>query len=192
MEYKRMAKQVLVVFAAIYVSFIIQTSIFNRFAMAGIAPNLLLVVTVAFGYLHGRKSGLIIGFLCGILLDIFIGSFFGMNALIFMYIGYLNGFVRLFYFGDDVKFPMFLIAASDMLYGCAIFVTMFLMRRQMDFEFYLEHVIVPEAVYTVIVGIIIYFMIYLALRWADKQETNLNSSDLCVLADQLVEHLRKR
>ncbi|MBQ7678122.1 MAG: rod shape-determining protein MreD [Lachnospiraceae bacterium] len=170
MDRKMIMKTVLVVFGTIYFGFIIQTSIFNRIALAGITPNILLVITVAFGYLKGRKAGVVIGFVCGILLDVFIGSYFGMNALIFIYIGYLNGLVRLFYFGDDVKFPMLLIAVSDMLYGCIVFATMLLMRERYDFSFYFEHVIVPEAIYTVIVGIVVYMAIYAVIRWADKQE----------------------
>ncbi len=167
---KAALKYGIVIFGAVYLGFIIQTSIFNHFEMAGIIPNLLLAVTVAFGYLKGRKSGLFVGFLCGILLDIFIGDYFGMNALILMYIGYLNGMVRLFYFGEDVKFPLLIISVSDLLYGITIFAVMFLMRERSDFNFYLEHVIIPEAVYTVIVGIIVYYLIYLAIRWADKHE----------------------
>lgn len=170
MDRKMIIKSLLVVFGAIYFGFIIQTSIFNRLALAGIAPNLLLVVTVAFGYLKGRRAGVLVGFMCGILLDVFIGVYFGMNALIFIYIGYLNGLVRLFYFGDDVKFPMLLIAVSDILYGCVVFVAMLLMRERYDFSFYLEHLIVPEAIYTVIIGILVYMAIYTAIRWADKQE----------------------
>ncbi len=169
-NHKAAVKAVLVVFGSIYISFILQTSIFNHLEMAGIIPNLLLVVTVSFGYLKGRKAGIIVGFLCGMLLDIFIGTYFGMNALILMYIGYLNGTVRLFYFGEDVKFPLFIISLSDLLYGSFVFAVMFLMRERSDFYFYLEHVIIPEAVYTVIVGIIVYYLIYLAIRWADKHE----------------------
>ncbi len=168
--HKAVLKAVLVIFGSIYIGFILQTSIFNHLEMGGIIPNLLLVVTVVFGYLKGRKAGILIGFMCGLLLDIFIGSYFGMNALILMYIGYLNGTVRIFYFGDDIKFPLLIIAVSDLFYGCVVYAVLFLMRERSDFYFYLEHVIIPEAVYTVIVGIVVYYVIYLALSWADKHE----------------------
>ena len=169
-EAKSLFKISLVIFATLYLCFLIQTSVFNHFEMAGIEPNLILVSVVAFGYLKGRRFGLIVGFLGGLLLDMFIGSYFGMNALILMYIGYLNGLIRLFYFGDDIKFPLFLLAFSDILYGLAVFAALFFMRLREDLSFYMKAVIIPEAVYTVIVGIIGYLLIGVAVRWADKQE----------------------
>ena len=42
----------------IIVTFILQTTIFQTLAVASVAPNLLLILTVTFGFMRGKKEGL--------------------------------------------------------------------------------------------------------------------------------------
>ena len=100
----------------IIVCFVLQCSVFDSLSFAGIIPNLMIILTASFGFMRGEKEGLIIGFFCGLLSDVFFGSFLGFYALILMYIGYLNGkFSRIFY-PEDIKLPMALIVVSDLSY----------------------------------------------------------------------------
>ena len=71
--------------------FVLQCSVFGSLAFAGIIPNLMIILTSSFGFMRGEKEGLLIGFFCGLLTDIFFGSFLGFYAMLLMYIGYLNG-----------------------------------------------------------------------------------------------------
>ena len=72
-------------------------------------PNIMIVLTASFGFMRGEKTGLIMGFACGFLSDIFFGNVLGLNAMIYMYIGYANGkFNRIFY-QEDIKLPLGLI-----------------------------------------------------------------------------------
>ena len=81
----------IIVFALIIICFILQCSVFDGLALAGIIPNLMLILTYSFGFMRGDREGLLIGFFCGMLSDIFFGSFLGFYALILMYIGYEIG-----------------------------------------------------------------------------------------------------
>ena len=53
----------------ILAAFLLQTTVFQSIKLAGAVPNLLLVLTITYGYLRGRTSGLVIGFFSGLLLD---------------------------------------------------------------------------------------------------------------------------
>ena len=107
----------IIVAAFIMICFILQCSVFTSLAFAGIVPNLLIVLTSSFGFMRGEKEGLVIGFFCGLLNDIFFGGFLGFYALLMMYIGYLNGkFCKIFY-PEDIKLPLALIVISDLSYG---------------------------------------------------------------------------
>ena len=64
-------KQRLVLALVIIVSFILQCTVFRSLALASISPNLLLILTTSMGFMRGEREGLVIGFLCGLLLDIF-------------------------------------------------------------------------------------------------------------------------
>ncbi|MCM1540864.1 MAG: rod shape-determining protein MreD [Blautia sp.] len=145
----------------VLVCFILQCSVFNSLAFAGIIPNLMIILTSSFGFMRGEKEGLIIGFFCGLLSDIFFGSFLGFYALVLMYIGYLNGkFSRIFY-PEDIKLPIALIVVSDLSYGILCYLLMFLLRGRFDFSYYFTHVILPEAIYTVVITIFLYPLILL-------------------------------
>lgn len=136
--------------------FLLQTTVFRSLAFAGIVPNLLIVLTSAFGFMRGEKEGLWVGFFAGLLCDIFFGDILGFHALVYMYIGFLNGkFCKIFY-PEDIKLPIALITVSDLSYGMICYVLLFLLRGRLDFPFYLRAVILPETVYTIVVTCLLY------------------------------------
>ena len=73
----------------ILICFVLQSTVFDALSFAGIIPNLMIILTASFGFMRGEREGLIIGFACGFLSDIFFGNFLGFYAILLMYIGYL-------------------------------------------------------------------------------------------------------
>ena len=73
-----------------------------------------------------------------------------------MYIGYLNGkFCRIFY-PEDIKLPLALIVVSDLSYGIICYILTFMLRGRFDFAYYFLHIILPEALYTIVVTLFFY------------------------------------
>lgn len=136
--------------------FVLQTSVFPHFAFNGIVPNLLVVLTASYGFMRGKKSGLLTGFFSGFLLDIFYGDALGFYALIYMWIGYLNGNLRKVFFPEDIKLPMSMIFLSDLGCGVICYLFMFLLRSRFQIQFYFIHIILPEVVYTVLASMLLY------------------------------------
>ena len=169
-DFKQYLKKILIIALVIYVSFLLQTSIFGRLKLAGVTPNILISVVSTYGFMKGRRNGIIIGFSSGILLDIFSGGLFGTYALIYMYIGLLNGFFKKQFFGDDLRLPMILIGTSDFIYGIITYLFFFAIRSQYDFSYYLMNIILPEIVYTLLVSIFIYYLILHLNNWVEKLE----------------------
>ena len=111
----------------IIVCYLLQCTVFQTLSFASISPNLLSVVTSAFGFMRGKKEGIWIGFFCGLCLDIFYGSTLGFYALLYMYVGFLNGFFRKLFYPEDIKLPMLLISGSDLLFNLAVYFFTFLL-----------------------------------------------------------------
>ncbi len=154
----------------ILVCFLLQCTVFRALDFGGIIPNLLVILTSSFGFMRGERTGLVIGFVCGILTDIFFGDVLGLYALILMYIGYVNGkFSRVFY-PEDIKLPATLIIASDFCYGFFCYVLTFLMRGRLAFNFYFMNIILPEVIYTAVMTIILYPFILLLNKWLENGE----------------------
>ena len=136
--------------------FILQCTLFKRLSFGGISPNLLLITTTSLGFMRGEKQGLLAGFVSGLFVDIFFGDVIGLYAMLYMYIGYLNGkFSRIFY-PEDIKLPLALITLSDLSYGMVCYIVLFLLRGRLIFLYFFFHIILPETVYTIVMSIILY------------------------------------
>ncbi len=142
----------------ILVSYLLQCTLFQTISLASVAPNLLIIITFTFGFVRGKKNGMLIGFFCGLLVDLFFGyaGIIGINAMIYMYIGYFNGlFSRLFYV-EEITLPLFLVIGSDFAYNLIYYVFAFLIRNKLDFVYYFKNIMVPEMIYTVVIAILVY------------------------------------
>ena len=82
-----MLRRVIITGLIILLSFILQTTLFKtQFLSFGlVTPNLLLMVTFIFGFMKGKKTGVIVGFFCGLIIDIYFSNIIGLNPLLYMF-----------------------------------------------------------------------------------------------------------
>lgn len=153
-----MARKI-VLFIIISICFVLQTTVFQTLSFANIAPNLMIIVVSSFGLMRGRKEGMFVGFVSGLLIDIFCGFYLGIYALLYMYVGYINGFFRKRFYPEDIQQPLILISVSDILSNIVIYIVLFLTRNRYDFGYYLFNVIIPEWVYTMVITVFLYFIL---------------------------------
>ncbi|MCR5107758.1 MAG: rod shape-determining protein MreD [Lachnospiraceae bacterium] len=163
-------RRYLIVAIMIWAGFLLQSTVFRAISIAGIVPNVLIILTSSFGFMRGRKEGMVIGFFCGLLMDIFFGDIIGFYALIFLFIGYINGLFKAIFYPEDIKLPMILISASELMYCIFCYVFLFLLRGRMNFPYYLVHIILPEIVYTTVATLVIYRGILYANEWLEEYE----------------------
>ncbi len=164
-------RRLIVSFLLVISCFVLQSTVFKAIAFGGIIPNLMIVLTASFGFMRGEKTGLLFGFFCGLLADIFFGNVIGLYAIIYMYIGYVNGKFNKIFYPDDIKLPLALILVSDITYGFLCYVILFLMRGRFHFTYYLLHIILPEMVYTIGVTLIFYpFLLWINKRLEYREQ----------------------
>ena len=140
----------------IVVCFLLQSTLFQYLKLGGVVPNLLLIVTMSFGLMRGRREGLLVGFFSGLLIDIFFSSALGPYAFIYMTIGYANGFFHRIYYVEDVLLPMSMIAINDFIYNLIIFFLFFMLQNKLHFSEYLLQIILPEMIYTILITLFFY------------------------------------
>jgi len=167
---KSILKKVLIFGISVYVLYILQTALFPYFELGGIVPNLLLVLTVFYGFMRNSREGMIAGFCCGLVLDFTTGLLFGVHILALLLIGFLNGFFRKIFFGDDVKLPILFTGISDLFYGLFMYFFFFVPRGSTHFSYFLMNVMIPEAVYTVMVAFVLYFVFSKIFERMDHDE----------------------
>ena len=154
--------------------FLLQTTVFQTLKLAGISPNIILILVVSIGLMCGRTEGMIVGFFCGLLLDIMYGNILGIFTLVYMIIGYINGFFNHMFYSDDIILPMGLIITNDLVLNLGIYVFYFMLRNRLDFLFYFRYTILPEMIYTIVVTLVLYkilLAIHLKLKSSEKRST---------------------
>lgn len=163
-------KRKIVTAVLIVVTVLLQCSFFQIFEIASVKPNLMVILTISFGLMRGRMSGLLIGFAGGMCMDLFYPGPIGLNALLYMWIGYASGYCYRIFYDDDIKTPLLLVTAGDLFYSFSMYTLTFLLRGRIHFWFYLGRIIIPELLYTIIATLVLYHFLY-------RINQNLNKSD---------------
>ena len=161
--------------ALILVFFVLQTTVFPMLKISSIIPNILIILVSCSGFMQGDREGMFVGFACGFLLDICSFDIFGFYTILYMLIGYLNGLLHNFFYLKDLKIPAIMIISSDLV--CCIFTYffLFLLRSRFDFGFYFLNIIFPEVVYTLLISVIIYPLLWVIEAYVFKKK-NAESS----------------
>lgn len=166
----------------VILAFILQNTVFTTLSMNGVKPNLLLIITVFFGFAAGLNNGMITGFSCGLLCDIFFGSYIGIYSFIFMLAGAFGGAMAKVFYQDDVIFPYLTIALTDGLFGLVYYVFMFLVRGRFVFGDYMKSVIIPEILYTLILSFVCLPFLYRCNKFFDMLAMKEKESDVSGIA----------
>ena len=155
---------------SLIVAFALQSTIFLKFNNNVVVPNLMIIFTATMGIMHGNKTGMIVGFCCGLLSDIFFGPVIGMYALIYTYIGFMNGFVNRIFNPEALKLPITMILGSDLIYSLITYLFLFVLRSRFHFLTYLKSVIIPELIFTILFTIVMYPLTLAVYNAFEKRE----------------------
>lgn len=163
-------KRKLVTFVIILICFLLEGSVFHQLSFAGIKPNLLIIVTSSFGFMRGKKEGMFVGVVSGIMADLFWGNSLGFHILLYTLIGYMNGTFQRMFYDDDIKLPIVLIGSSEFLYGLAMYACIYMLRGDFAFITHLVDIILPELVYTILITLILYQIILFINKKLEAEE----------------------
>ena len=144
----------------ILISAVLQGTLFKSLSIGSIAPNLLLILTVSFGFMRGKKNGIWIGFLCGILKDLLSDGLLGFYGLIYLCIGYAAGCCCKLFYDEELRVPIILVAAGDLVYGGLVYGMQYLMRGRIQFYYYFGRIIIPEMIYTILMTVLLYRLLF--------------------------------
>jgi rod shape-determining protein MreD len=143
-------RRVLLLAAVISSALLLQTTVFAEINLLGAKPELMYLITIAFGILEGPASGAITGFAGGMAQDFLLDAPKGITALTLTLLGYAVGMARQFIVTPSPVLPVVLVAVGTfggvMFYGVVSF-----LLGQLDTSWlYLLRVSVLSAVYNAI------------------------------------------
>ena len=140
------------------------------------SPNLLLILTFSFGFMNGKRAGMLYGLVAGLLLDLFYSGPFGFYTLFYIYVGYINGICTKYYYEDYITLPLLLSVVNELAYNLYVYVFRFLIRGRLDFLYYFRELMFPEIIFTVVTTLFVYRLLLFISRRLDEMEKRRDTS----------------
>lgn len=163
-------KRAVIHFGLMILAFTIQNCIFPLMPFLSASPNLLLILTFSFGFMDGKRSGMLYGLLAGLLLDLFYSGPFGFYTLFYINMGYINGICTKYYYEDYITLPLLLCVVNELAYNLYIYIFRFLLRGRLNFTYYFRELMIPEIIFTVITTLFVYRLLLYINRHLNELE----------------------
>ena len=163
-------RRILVNLLLMIIAFTLQTCIFPMIPFLSDSPNLLLILTFSFGFIHGSWAGMLYGLFAGLLSDLFYSGPFGFYMLIFIYIGYVNGICTKYYYEDYITLPLVLCVLNELAYNLYMYVFRFLFRGRLELLYYFRQIMLPEIIFSVVTTLFIYRLFFFTSRRLEEME----------------------
>lgn len=166
--------RIILVLIQLIVCFLLQSTVMPALSMAGVVPDLMLILVITVAYTRGRVPGMLTGLAAGLLTDVCFNDMIGLCGLFYLCIGYFAGFSINIYDERDYTLPLLMVTAGEFLYSFAYYVAYFLLRSRTEFGYYFVHLILPRMIYTVLAAVILYPLFHWIhrrlLRLEEKEE----------------------
>jgi len=92
--------KILKIVLSIILVYLLQVTIVSRLSVFGVKADLLLIITTLFAVTYGAEDGFLMGLFCGLVQDMFGGSFY-MHSLSKALLGFLMGTFKESVFGTE-------------------------------------------------------------------------------------------
>lgn len=126
-----MKKRVILILVTIIL--LILDNTFSPFlAIKGAWPNLLFVFSIAYSIINGKKEGVLIGVISGLLQDIFFFHCFGVNALVNTICCYIAGSIGEGIWREKKLIPIVTVFVATILKFLGVYIILYFMNQNVD------------------------------------------------------------
>ena len=136
--------------------YILQATFFTNFTIAGVMPNIFIILVLYIGLYMGRSIGIIYGIIYGILIDIWIGTNVGITSVCLALIGLLGGIFDK-NFAKDSRITVLLMGAiSTVIYEVLLYIIRYIaIGLNLEIVEFVK-ILAIEVVYNMLLIIILY------------------------------------
>jgi len=139
---------------------ILQTTVLETITIAGIKPDLVMLLVVLSGFLLGTKEGAFLGFFGGIVEDLFSGSYIGLNALSKMAAGYLAGIAGERLYRENIPVATIVTFFTSLAGLMVNYLLLLYLDIYVSPIYALFRVAIPDAAYTAVLAPFFFWRIF--------------------------------
>lgn len=143
-----------------FLSIFFQSTFFSTYTIKGALPDLILIFVLFYALLNGSKNAATYGFLCGLLEDLYMGRFIGINALAKGATAYLIGKLEGNVFKENIFVGIITVIFGSLINGVFIFLLSFLIFQDLHFDYSLVISLLYQVVYNILLTVPLYTWYY--------------------------------
>ena len=162
--------RVLITSILIFLNFVLQTTLFQFFSIRGILPNTALIIVTSYALLRGSKEGALVGVFSGLLWDVFFQTTLGFYSLLFALIGFLIGRSQRNFYRENYLLPVLFCTTAACVFEIIMYCTVFVLYGRGNIWYLLFQILLPETVYTALVTIPFYRLLFGINEWLELKE----------------------
>lgn len=138
------------------VIYFLQINVFTWFNIAGIMPNLFVILVLFIGLFVGEKMGVVLGLLFGLILDLMVGKTVGFSSALLAVIGYIGEYFDK-NFSKDSRIMIILISVlSTIIYEVGMYaVNIIKLDATLEILPFIKSLLI-ENIYNILLIIILY------------------------------------
>lgn len=155
MKMKKILIHILLIVTFI-ITYFLQTIFFSHFTIAGIMPNIFVILMLYIGLYMGRTMGVIYGITYGIFLDIWVGKNLGLTSIALALIGLISGIFDKTLSKDNRMTVLLMGVVCTIIYEVALYFMQY-MTLGINVEiFNFIKILLVEVIYNMLLIIILY------------------------------------
>lgn len=139
--------------------YLLQTIFFSHFTIAGIMPNMFVILMLFIGLYMGRTMGVIYGIVYGIFIDFWIGKNLGLTSIALAFIGLFSGVLDKTLSKDSRITVLLMGVISTIIYEVILYVMQYVILGANVEVLNFIKILLVETIYNMILIIILYPLI---------------------------------
>lgn len=149
----------IVLIITIFIIYLLQSNFFNWFTIAGVMPNLFVILILFIGLFASKTMGTIYGITLGLFLDLTIGTKIGIYAVCLGAIGFISATFDKNFSKDSRMTIMFMVLGSTIIFELSKYILNYIIVGINVEIINFIRIILIEVGYNLILAIIIYPLI---------------------------------
>ena len=149
----------LLLILAIFIIYYLQSNFFTWFNIAGIMPNLFVVVVLFIGLFASKTMGTVYGIIIGLILDLLFGKTVGIQAVCLGLIGFLAGIFDKNFSKDSRMTVMLMVLSSTVIVEVLNYLFKYMFEGISVEIFSFVKILVLEVIFNLLLTIILYPLI---------------------------------
>lgn len=146
-------------YLTLVVLFVVQTTLGIYIDVYSIAPDIIFVFAVCYSMYNFPVRSTVLCLVAGILADLYTGSYIGVNALLYMYIGLAISNFAASLIKKNIWTATLGVLTVSVIYHTVVLIVYYVIPGYSSFAFPFLRIVLPTALYDAVLSLVMY-------RWA--------------------------